>query len=235
LKHFVTDRRSALADREFTLSFSSSPDRNEILQNRRLLAGAMGISDDRLYLPTQVHETNIVHVTADISRDALLNTDALVTDEAGVCLAVMSADCVPVLLYDRRNKAIAAIHAGWRGTVAKIVDKTLQLMNSKFGTRGRDLVAGIGPSVCQESYEVGEEVVGKVKSAFGEASGLMIPTTENKAMLDLWKANKIQLLEFGVGEADIEISNLCTVKKNEYFFSARKGDTGRFAAGIMMQ
>jgi YfiH family protein len=164
-----------------------------------------------------------------------METDALITSERGICIAVMSADCVPVLLYDKKNQAIAAVHSGWRGTVARILEKTLAEMKRTFGTEGKDLVAGIGPSVSQESYEVGEEVVSEVTNAFGSDSSLMILKPNNKAQLDLWKANKLQLLAFGVNENSIEISDLCTVKNNNYFFSARKGDSGRFAAGIVLK
>jgi len=235
INHFVTDRNSARAEKEFTLSFSSSPDQAEILANRSLVASAMSVPDVNLFMPSQVHKTNIVYVTKDTAREELLETDALITNQAGVCIAVMSADCVPVVLYDRTNRAIAAVHSGWRGTVAKILEKTLKEMQLRFGTRGRDLIAGIGPSVSQDSYEVGEEVVREVTDAFGTHALLMIPQKEGKAKLDLWKANKLQLLEFGVSAACIEISDLCTVKNNGSFFSARKGDSGRFAAGIVLR
>lgn len=235
INHFVTDRNSARAEKEFTLSFSSSPDRTEILENRSLVATAMGVSDVNLFMPSQVHKTNIVCVTKDTPREALLETDALITHQPGVCIAVMSADCVPIILYDRKNRVVAAVHSGWRGTVAKILDKTLKEMHARFGTSGRDLISGIGPSVSQDSYEVGEEVVREVTDAFGTHAMLMIPQQEGKAKLDLWKANRLQLLEFGVSPANIEISDLCTVKNNSSFFSARKGDTGRFAAGIVLR
>ena len=234
LRHFVTDRKSLAGDREFTLSFSSSPDKSEIQHNRAVLAEAMGVTEGNLFFPSQVHKTKIVHVTHNTQQEELLETDAFITNEKGICLAVMSADCVPLLLYDRKNKAVAAIHSGWRGTVAKILEKTLHTMRSTFGTKGKDILAGIGPSVSQDSYEVGEEVMQEVARAFGKDSGLMIPQVGDKAKLDLWKANEYQLREFGVAPENIEISNLCTVKKNEHFFSARKGDTGRFAAGVML-
>ena len=211
------------------------PDRDVIRTNRSRVAEAMGIEPGRLVFPSQVHQTKVVYVTDVTPREELMETDALITDHANICVAVMSADCVPILIYDRRNQAVAAIHSGWKGTVARIVDKTLQRMKDSFGTRGENILAAIGPSVCQESYEVGEEVVASVNNVFGKDSALMIPQPNNKAKLDLWKANKLQLLEFGVSESDIEISNLCTVKNNEYFFSARKGDKGRFAAGIMIK
>lgn len=195
----------------------------------------MGLSPECLYFPVQVHKTNIVTVTSSTKKEALLETDALLTAEKGVGIAVMSADCVPVLLYDTKNNIAGAVHSGWRGTVAKIVEKTLHEMQRAFGTRGEHIVAGIGPSVSQDVYEVGEEVIQEVIQAFGKENGLLIHQPNNKARLDLWKANRKQLLEFGVPEKSIELANLCTVQNNQHFFSARKGDTGRFAAGIMLR
>jgi polyphenol oxidase len=234
IRHFVSDRKPNGDGLEFTLSFSSSPDKEQIRTNRRALARAIGVEPGKLIFPSQVHLTRIVTVTTETQKEELMETDALITAERGICIAVMSADCVPVLLYDRKNNIAGAVHSGWRGTVARILEKTLRRMSEEFGTQGEDLIAGIGPSVCMESYEVGEEVVNSVNRAFGEGTSLMIPQANNKAKLDLWKANKIQLLEFGVKESEIEISDLCTVKNNDHFFSARKGDTGRFAAGIML-
>ena len=235
IDHFVTERQSNENGAEFTLSYSSSPDKELVRRNRHKLAIAMGVDENRLVLPSQVHKTRIVNVTSKTTKEDVMETDALIASERGICIAVMSADCVPILLYDKKNQAIAAVHSGWRGTVARILEKTLQEMKKTFGTKGEDLIAGIGPSVCQDSYEVGEEVVNEVTSAFGRESALMILKPNNKAQLDLWKANKIQLLDFGVNENSIEISDLCTVKNNEFFFSARKGDSGRFAAGIVLK
>jgi polyphenol oxidase len=234
IKHFVSDRNANPYASEFTLSFSSSPDKELIRGHRASLAAALGVTSDRLVFPSQVHKTRIVQVTDVTVKDDLMETDALITSVKNICVAVMSADCVPILLYDKRNRAVGAVHSGWRGTVAKILERTLHSMKENFGTRGEDLVAGIGPSVCQDSYEVGEEVIEEVKQAFENAQSLMIPVSSTKARLDLWKANQIQLLEFGVPASAIEISDLCTVKNNDSFFSARKGDQGRFAAGIMI-
>jgi polyphenol oxidase len=234
IRHFITERNSWPDRREFTLSFSSLPDKEQIRRNRSLLAEAIGVPDTKLFFPSQVHKTRIMHVTHETRKEDLMETDALITDEKGICIAVMSADCVPILLFDTKNNVAAAVHSGWRGTVARILEKTLNEMMDIFGTRGEDIVASIGPSVCQESYEVGAEVVLEVTNAFGKESGLMRHKSDSKAHLDLWKANKIQLVSFGVPEQNIEISELCTVKMNDHFFSARKGDTGRFAAGIMM-
>jgi polyphenol oxidase len=235
IRHFVTDRSSHSQEREFTLSLSSSPDKSFIHENRSRLASALGIDNGNLFFPSQVHKTKIVHVTQSTAKESLMETDALITNEAGICIAVMSADCVPILVYDKKNNAVGAIHSGWRGTVAKILEKTLHEMQRLFGTKGEHVYAGIGPSVSQEAYEVGEEVVQEVRQTFGHENELLIPIGTNKAKLDLWKANKLQLMEFGVSASRIEISDLCTVRNNNHFFSARKGDTGRFAAGIMMK
>lgn len=233
IKHFVSERTAAQG-KEFTLSYSSSPDKELVRANRAKLADAMGVQPDRLVMPSQVHKTRIVTVTSSTSKDELMETDALITSEKGICIAVMSADCVPILLYDTENHVCGAVHSGWKGTVARILEKALNKMKEQFGTTGKNVIAGIGPSVSQPSYEVGEEVVLAVRKSFSNAADLMIPLPANKAKLNLWDANKIQLLEFGVPESQIEISDLCTVLNNNYFFSARKGDSGRFAAGILL-
>lgn len=234
VKHYVTTRAIASSENEFTLSYSSSPDKTIIKNNRAVLASVFGVPEDCLYFPVQVHKAKIETVTNRTSDNDLADTDALITNEKNICLAVMSADCVPILLYDKKNNAIGAVHSGWRGTTARILEKTLYEMQQRFDTKGEDVIAGIGPSVSQDSYEVGEEVINEVTRVFGNEHKLMITKPNNKANLDLWLANRIQLLNFGVPEHQIETSDLCTVKNNSYFFSARKGDSGRFAAAIML-
>lgn len=235
IQHFVTDRDSLADGREFSLSLSSSEDVNAIRSNRSDLANAMQVPVSALHFPSQVHGIRIAKVTGKTIPVDVLETDALITNEVGQCIAVMSADCVPILLFDRRNLAVGAVHSGWRGTVARILEKTLQEMHKQFGTRAEDLLASIGPSVSQPSYEVGAEVVQEVNKAFGPHAGLLHPVSEGKARLDLWKANIIQLKEFGVSTEQIEVAGLCTVLNNDHFFSARKGDRGRFAAGILLK
>jgi YfiH family protein len=194
----------------------------------------MNIDNEKLFFPSQVHETRIVHVESTIDRSLLQNTDALITAERGVCIAVMSADCVPIILYDKKNQAVGAVHSGWKGTVAKILTKTLAEMKRVFKTDGKNVIAGMGPSVSVDSYEVGQEVIDAVEKSFGLKNQLLVSQPNGKAKFDLWTANIQQLVEFGVPINSIEVSNLCTIKNNADFFSARKGDTGRFAAGIML-
>ncbi|HTF17447.1 MAG TPA: peptidoglycan editing factor PgeF [Chryseolinea sp.] len=234
IRHFVTDRNTNPQGEPFTLSFSSTPDRALVVNNRRLLAEAMRVDEQALFLPSQVHKTHIVHVSPSTTKEELTETDALITTHPDVCIAVMSADCVPIILYDAKNKVVAAVHSGWRGTVARILEKTLNEMHDRYGTIGADVFAGIGPSVSQESYEVGLEVITAVQASFDAHGELLVHTLPQKAKLDLWNANRQQLLEFDVPDGHIEVSNLCTVIHNHAFFSARKGDAGRFAAGIMI-
>jgi polyphenol oxidase len=104
----------------------------------------MDIEYSNLVFPSQVHKTRIVNVTRATSKEELMETDALITNQKGICISVMSADCVPILIYDRKNHAAGAVHSGWRGTVARILEKTLNTMKAEFGTRGEDVVAAIG-------------------------------------------------------------------------------------------
>ena len=234
IDHFVTQRHSFSEDEEFNISFSTSPDPAVVSRHRALLAEAMGVNANLLFLPRQVHADHIVRVNAMTPHDLLTDTDALISNDPKVCIAVMSADCVPILLYDKLHKAVGAVHAGWKGTVLHIVQKTLERMQLEFGTEGKDVMAAIGPSVCQASYEVGHEVVEAVKQNFNNADELLAPLENGKAKLDLWRANCSQLIHFGVKPEHIEIANTCTVIQNQHFFSARKGDSGRFAAGIRL-
>lgn len=231
--HFVSDRKS-FDEADFNLSYSTSPDPVLVKENRTLVAKSMSVTFDTLYIPKQVHQDRILKVDDSTTTEDLEATDALITNSTNVCIAVMSADCVPILLYDRKNHAAGAVHSGWKGTVAHILTKTLQAMQQEFGTQGTDVVAAIGPSVCQASYEVGHEVVEAVRKSFNQSETLLQLQENGKAKLDLWQANYLQLTAFGVKPENITIASTCTVIHNQHFFSARKGDSGRFAAGIRL-
>lgn len=232
IANFVSDRYSDGLGNEFITSFSSTPDQERVRLNRSKLAQALGVNADKLFFPTQVHSDRIVAITLATQPEELTGTDAIISDVKGVGLAVQSADCVPVLVYDPRNKAIGAIHAGWRGTVQSIVTKTLLKMTALYGTKGSELIACIGPSICQQNYEVGTEVIGAIINLEGEEPAYLERTSPGKAQLDLWEANRLQLLKAGVLAENIEVAGLCSYHFQEHFFSARRGDTGRFAAGL---
>ena len=187
-----------------------------------------------IVIPRQTHTTNVRVITDVPTSEELQDVDAVVTHLKDFCLCVSTADCVPVLLYDKEKQVIAAIHAGWRGTVGRIVEKTIEVMRIQYGTEGKDLVACIGPSISLESFEVGDEVY----AAFEEAGFDMarIARRNEKWHLDLWEANRVQLLANGVLPEHIEVAGICTFQCYEDFFSARRLGikSGRILSGIML-
>lgn len=192
-----------------------------LAENRRRFCSALGFRPEQMAWSKQVHENKILHVTQSGGAEGF---DALVTNVPGILLSVSVADCTPILVYDARNQAISAIHAGWRGTVAGIVAQTLTFMGMEFGTAGKDCYAYIGACIDECSFEVGDEVAAAFARPFKR-----FDTERNKFYVDLKKANAAQLLAFGVPETQIEISPYCTLRHHEDFFSHRKdgGVTGR--------
>jgi hypothetical protein len=168
-------------------------------------------------------------------QTAIPDTDALITAEQGIPLMLFFADCVPVLIFDPVGKAVAAVHAGWKGTVASIGQKAVLAMQERFGTRPEDCLAAIGPSIGPCCYEVDQPVVEALEQAFPWWEDLIIPRGE-RWMLDLWEANRRQLEAIGVHKRNIEISGVCTSCNTELFYShrAEKGKTGRFGAIISL-
>ncbi len=183
-------------------------------------------------IPRQTHTTNVRVITDIPTEEELQDVDAVVTHLKGFCLCVSTADCVPILIYDKAKQVMAAVHAGWRGTVGRIVEKTLEAMKSHYGTDGKDVIACIGPSISLESFEVGDEVY----DAFAEAGFDMnrIARKYEKWHLDLWEANRMQLLAHGVLPEHIEVAGICTYRCHEDFFSARRLGikSGRILSGI---
>lgn len=237
VRHFISSRvlKNHPNGHEFNLSLKVGNDRNNVVKNRQLLGSEFNIPDDRLVIPFQTHTNNVQIVDDSTQNVQMQDTDGLITQTANLMIAVLVADCVPVLLADTKNGVVAALHAGWRGTVAQIVKLALQKMKERFGTDGKDIQAGIGPSISPRIYEVGEEVVEKVKASFPGHSELIIQKN-SKYFFDLWQANKLQLTDFGVPNQQIEIAGVCTYSNPDIFYSARKDpESGRFAAGIMIK
>lgn len=217
---------SVLPYNELNLGFSSGDDLNIIKQNRKLFFDALGISEDNIAWSKLIHGNKVLVANSPMKGE---DCDAVITNKPGVYACVSIADCTPVLIYDTRNKAVAAIHAGWRGTAANIVIETLKAMQNNYGTKGEDCLAFIGACIGEKNFEVGEEVAVKFK-----AEVKRFDAEKKKYFVDLKKENKIQLLKFGLKESNIEISNYCTIADNDKFFSYRKekGVTGRMLAVI---
>lgn len=242
--HFSTTRQGGCSEKNYqslNLGFNSGDLPEKILTNRRILCETLDISTDHLIFPKQTHTATVKEITEDFflldaasKKQYLLDTDAVVTHLRGVFVAIKTADCVPVLLFDPNKKVVAAIHAGWRGTVQEIVSVTISHMAKAYETNPSDLWAGIGPSISPSLYEVGEEVWSQFDPAFCQPTQ---PINKEKRLLDLWGANQHQLRSSGVPEDQIEIAKICTLSNPHQFFSARRdgAKTGRMATGIMLK
>ncbi len=211
------------------LGKSTADQPENVAENRRRFCAALGIETGQLAWSKQVHGTEIRHVTAPGGAEGF---DALICATPGIALAVSVADCTPILIYDTQNQAVAAVHAGWRGTAAGIVRQTLERMQQAYGTSGAHCRAFIGACIDECSFEVGDEVAEAFDPAFKRWDA-----RRQKFFVDLKNANAAQLLEAGVPAAHVEISTFSTVLHNYDFFSHRleKGTTGRMMAVIGMR
>jgi YfiH family protein len=186
----------------------------------------------------QVHGCDISNIVTVPDPEAELDRcDALMGEITGVFAGVKTADCVPVLLGDPKTGAYAAVHAGWRGTVAEIVAKAVRSMTERFGSDPADLLTAIGPSAGVCCYEVGEDVISAFTAHFSYAGGLFKPTRLGHALIDLPLANLKQLVDAGVPAAQIQIAPICTICRTDLFFSYRNekklhGKTGRLLSVI---
>lgn len=194
--------------------------------NRQRFCSELGFGAESLVRSLQIHETSVL--VAD-TAGLFDGYDAMVTRQKGLLLAVSIADCTPLLIFDQKNKAIGAVHAGWKGTVGRITQKTLDTMAALYGTQGADCIAYIGPCIDECAFEVGEEVAAQFDHPFKQWNA-----ERGKFFVHLKKANREQLLEFGIPASQIEVSPLSTVLHNDQFFShrAEKGVTGRMLAAI---
>ena len=245
--HFVTARRGGCSEGNYA-SFNCSPytddERSRVQRNQALLRERAGRPIKELVIPRQVHgvecllvDERYVSLPALQRQELLQGVDALATVLPGYCLCVSTADCIPVLLYDRRRGAVAAVHAGWRGTVRRIVQRVLQQMAVAFDTCGADVLAAIGPGISLQAFEVGEEVY----EAF-RTEGFDMPriscwnNATGKHHIDLWEANNWQLQQCGVLREHVEFSGVCTYLQCDDFFSARRLgiQSGRILSGIML-
>lgn len=216
----------------------------DVFRNRKELACAIGVDVERICTAEQVHGETIYRVKAeDAGRgvhsysEAISETDALITDERNLPLMMCFADCVPIILFDPVNLAIGVAHGGWKGTVKHIAKKTLLKMGEEFGTRPEKCLVGIGPSIGPCCFSVGEDVAAEFRKAFSEYSETVIIKNDDAEHVDLWKANRLQLLAAGVEPGNIEMANVCTTCNSGMFFSYRadNGDTGRLAAMIALK
>jgi len=237
LVHFVS---SGAAD----IGFSGREDHRTVEAHRRILLEEAGLRAEQLVTAEQVHSARVRVVGAPekgrgaLDRESRLPaTDALVTAEEGICLMVLSADCVPVLLYEPACRVVAAVHAGWRGTAARIVERTVGVMQRQFGCRPERIRAGIGPSIGPCCFEVGEEVAQVFRGLYPRLPEIVRPAaTTGKYRVNLWETNRQELLGAGLLSAHIEVAGMCSKCHPDHFFSYRRDGekAGRFGAGIAL-
>jgi YfiH family protein len=234
IAHFVTTKEGWISGIKPRFTGDKEADYSGF---RHELAVSCESNAGQFIFPRQTHSDRVVIATSGTTVTTITSTDALITNEPGLFVCVQTADCVPILLFDPEKKVVAAIHAGWRGTVSKIAMKTVQQMTEKFGCQPTDIVAGIGPSIHLHAYEVGPEVVEAVEANFSNSSWLLKPSlNEGKAYFDLWEANQTVLIESGIPEENIEVMGLCSFEHSDLFYSARRDgvDTGRMVCGIRL-
>jgi polyphenol oxidase len=245
---------------ELNLGFTAADDRLAVMENRRLLAEAVtGDGQTPLVTLRQFHSNLVAQIIkADAAREKPRKADGLLSSEPGILLAIQAADCIPILVADRKRRVVAAFHAGWRGTVKRIVESGIGRMRLAFGTRPGDLIAAIGPGIGACCYAVGEEVSSEFESQFTYARELFSdvydadPVRKKYPMLflnqrapghgsigpqlhlDLVEANRRQLLEAGLSAKAIRVVRACTQCHSNLFFSHRgsRGHAGRMMAVI---
>lgn len=229
----------------FNLGMYSEDDIDCVAENRERLAGILNISEEDIIVPHQTHDDKVLIVDeaflrkTDLEKVQILNgVDALITNQRNICIGITTADCVPVLVYDPEKQILAAVHAGWKGTIAKIAGKTVAKMIDVFDCNPNNLYMGIGPCISQKHFEVGDEVV----AAFEKAGFLMDEISyrdeeTGKAHIDLQRTNQLILIEAGIPEKNIEEANLCTFANPDKFFSARRQTihSGRMLTGGLIR
>lgn len=192
-------------------------------ENRKRLARALGVKVEDFTYTHQTHTTNVAVVREEDRGKRFMETDGMVTNVPGICLVTFYADCVPLYFVDPVHKAIGLSHSGWRGTVGRMGQVTLEKMKEVYGTRPEDIYAAIGPSICQDCYEVSGDVIEEFQKSFKKSvcPQLFYKKENGKYQLNLWRANQLVLTEAGVAEQKIAVTNLCTHCNPEILFSHR--------------
>lgn len=227
------------------LSFTRGDDPEAVMENYRRIGHALGISPEQIVCSDQTHTVNVRKVGRDDCGNGITkpkpyrDVDGLITDEAQVALATFYADCVPLYLVDPEKKTIGLAHSGWRGTVGKIGKATVEAMRREYGCRPEAIRTVIGPSICQECYEVSEDVAEAFKKAYapGLWDRLMTRREDGKYQLNLWEACRENFLEAGILPEHISMPEICTCCNPGFLFSHRasKGKRGNLAAFLMLK
>lgn len=244
VKHGFTTREGGVSKDIFStlnLSYSRGDDKEAVDENYRRVANTFGLSSSQIVCSDQTHTTNVYVVTKNdagvgVTRPKeYTDIDGLITNQPGLLLATFYADCVPLFFVDPVHKAIGLSHSGWRGTVCRMGQKTLEKMAEEYGTNPKDVYAAIGPSICQECYEISEDVAVEFLKEFPlYKNEILIDKGNGKYQLDLWKTNEIVLKEAGILVDHIAVTNICTACNDKLLFSHRKSNGKRGNLGAFM-
>lgn len=220
---------SSLPSNDLNLAYFKGDDSRNVDENRRRFLKAIRAERAQIMTGRQTHSTERSSVESmEQARGPQPECDAMITRLSGVLLAVQTADCLPVLIGDTKSGAVAAIHAGWRGTAGRITERTVADMMLSLGVNPRDCIAALGPAACADCYEVGDDVIERYKKEFGYWRNLLVDFNEKgKAHLDISAANIQQLIFCGFTEDHIHVADYCTMHQNDLFFSYRKEGKGQ--------
>ena len=245
VRHLVSTRLGGVSNGIFSsmnLSYTRGDDKEAVDENYRRIAALLGCDVSDIVCSDQTHTTNI-RVVNECDRGKGIvrpkdytDVDGLITNVEGIVLATFYADCVPLFFIDVKNRAIGLSHSGWRGTVGRMGQITVDAMHREYGTRPEDVFAAIGPSICQDCYEVSEDVADAFRKEFsknGQSEEILLDKGNGKYQLDLWRANQIILEEAGIAPQKIQVTDICTCCNPDYLFSHRasqgkRGNLGAF-------
>lgn len=247
IQHFTTTRKGGVSKGDFSsFNLGNFSDDNpiDIDENRQILSRMWYMDLKDFIIPHQTHSSNVLVIDERFDEllqsdkiELLYGVDATITHLKSKFLCVTTADCVPILLYDKSREIVAAIHAGWRGIVSGIIEHTISKLIAVYQSNSADIVATIGPSITHKNYEVGTELIHQFEEAgFDLSSSLIINKSTNKPHIDLKSLSHSELVRLGVAPQHIETSDLCTYDRSDLFFSARRQSihSGRMLSGIML-
>ena len=225
------------------LSFTRGDKREAVEENYRRIAQALDVDYGRFVFSDQTHTTNVLQVTEKDAGNGIIrereypDIDGLITNVPGLVLTTFYADCVPLYFVDPVHRAIGLSHSGWRGTVNRMGQVTIERMQEAYGVDPADLICAIGPSICQDCYEVSEDVTEQFAAAFpGREAELFYRKENGKYQLNLWRANEIVLTEAGVKPEHLAVTDICTCcnPKNLFSHRASHGKRGNLAAFLCL-
>lgn len=247
VKHGFTTRLGGVSEgifESFNLSFSRGDKKECVEENFRRLAKALDVEYGSFVFSNQTHTTNVIRVGKEHAGNGILQSqsfhdvDGMITNESGVTLVTFYADCVPLYFADPIHHAIGLSHSGWRGTVGRMGRVTLEKMKQEFGTNPEDVFCAVGPSICQNCYEVSEDVAEAFSSEFtGHEEEILIKKENGKYLLNLWKSNEILLTEAGILPNHLAVTEVCTCCNPNLLFSHRAscGKRGNLAAVMALR